>query len=277
MYPECLRTYYENLQRLIEENYGLAVQYADVDGIHDMRVAIKRLRAYFNLIEWINPVFPVKKTLTPIRRLFKSAGNVRDIHVQQESVRRWMSESDLEMSEYYNFLKKKEMEERKRFFTSARTFDLGIFPNNWSLIQNALSSISTEYIQNKVEERFNTEIGNLIKFKQKECFIEEDYHAIRISSKESRYMLEVLQKCFPTKDNWTLLNEALRKVHQALGRWHDDDVALVFLDAFLLASSGMTFFDKNSYATYKKYLAEDKAIQLKEFGQRWPDFLALMN
>jgi CHAD domain-containing protein len=277
MYPECLWTYYGNLQRIIEENYNLALKYTDEDGIHDMRVGIKRLRAYFNLIEWVNPVFQAKETLKPIRRLFKAAGNIRDIHVQQGLVRKWMSELNLEMSEYYNFLKQKEMEERKRFVPTAKKFDLGIFLKNWSVIKNSLAFISTEYIQYKSEERFGKQIEELIKFKDKENFIEDDYHAIRIQSKETRYTLEILQTCFSPKDNWTTLNEALRKVHQALGRWHDDDVALQYLDSFLLMYSGKRFYNRSSYVKYKRNLSNDKVKQLKEFEQRWAEFLAVMN
>lgn len=277
MYPECLWTYYGNLQRIVEENYNLAVRFADVEGVHDMRVGIKRLRAYFNLIEWINPVFQAKQNLKPIRRLFKASGKIRDIHVQQELIRRWVTELDLEMSEYYNFLKQKETEERKRFADFAKKkFDLKVFQSNWTLIQNVLSFISTEYIQFKSEERFNAQIEELIKFKEKENFVEDDYHAIRILSKETRYTLEVLQTCFPPKNIWTQLNETLRKVHQALGRWHDDDVSFLFLDGFLLSYAGKSFFDRNSYVKYKKSLVDDKMKQLAEFEQRWLDFLAVM-
>lgn len=277
MYPESLWTHYGNLQRIVEENYNLAVRFADVEGVHDMRVGIKRLRAYFNLIEWINPVFQAKQNLKPIRRLFKAAGKIRNIHVQQELMMRWATELNLEMSEYYNFLKQKETQERKRFTDFAKKkFDLKVFQSNWTLIQNVLSFISTEYIQYKSEERFNAQIEELIKFMEKENFVEDDYHAIRILSKETRYTLEVLQACFPPKNIWTQLNETLRKVHQALGRWHDDDESLLVLDGFLLSYAGKSFFDQNSYVKFKKSLADDKLKQMAEFEQRWMDFLAVM-
>lgn len=277
MYPECLWTYYGNLRRIIEENYILAVQFADVNGVHDMRVGIKRLRAYFNLIEWINPVFQAKQNSKPIRRLFKAAGKVRDIHVQQELLRRWTSELNLEMSEYYNFLKQKEMEERKRFADFAKKkFDIEVFQSIWTLIQNVLSFISVEYIQYKAEERFNAQLEELIQFKEKTNFLEDDYHAIRILSKETRYTLEVLQTCFPPKNNWAELNDTLRKVHQALGRWHDGDVALLFLDEFLRSYAGNSFFDRGSYARYKSNLEDDKVKRLSDFEQSWLDLLTLM-
>jgi CHAD domain-containing protein len=117
----------------------------------------------------------------------------------------------------------------------------------------------------------------LIKFKEKENFVEDDYHAIRILSKETRYTLAVLQTCFPPKNIWAQLNESLRKVHQALGRWHDDDVALLFLDGFLLGYAGKSFFDRDSYVKYKKNLADDKMKQMAEFEQRWMEFLAVIS
>jgi CHAD domain-containing protein len=191
---------------------------------------------------------------------------------------RWATELNLEMSEYTNFLKLKETDERKRFADFAKKkFDPKVFRSYWTLIQNVLSFISTEYIQYKSEERFNSQVEELIRYKAKENFVEDDYHSIRILSKETRYTLEVLQTCFPSKSLWEKLNETLRKVHQALGRWHDNDVALLFLDGFLLSYAGRSFFDRNSYVIFKNSLLEDRSKQLAEFEQRWLDFLSVMN
>ena len=126
MILECFEDYYRSQQEKIERNYDLAVKFHDEDGIHDMRVEIKRLRAFFHLIQGVNPNFRTKPNLKKIQKLFKSAGTVRDIHVQLELVRKWMTKPDLELSEYYNFLKQKEVEVRQTFQASNKKFDFGI-------------------------------------------------------------------------------------------------------------------------------------------------------
>jgi len=104
-------------------------------------------------------------------------------------------------------------------------------------------------------------------------FVEKDYHAIRILSKETRFTLEIIQKCFPDKSALQDINNALRGVHQALGKWHDFDTGLKMLEDFKEDFKDSEYFDKNSYVTFEKVLQKEKTIKLEDFENKWGVFL----
>ena len=274
--PECFWKFYKGQQLRIKRDYGRALHHFEIEGVHDLRVDIKRLRAYFNLIEAINPVFQAKPNFKRIRRLFKSAGPLRDVQVQQQVVQKWGRESELELSEYYNTLKQKEFTARKDFYRTSRKFDFKVFPANWTKIHRSMMYISHDYVQFKAEGRLNDLVDKVISFKNKQDFMEEDYHSIRILAKEARYTLEVLQNCYPPKSHWEELNISLRSLHQALGKWHDADIALLFLDGFMLEYRQPSFFNKDSYLTYFKGLQKQKKDMLGQFETNWECFIRLI-
>lgn len=270
---DCLGEYYKSQEQKIRQHILLAVSTFDVESIHELRVEIKRLRAFFHLIGHINPIFRPEQELQKILSLFKSAGKIRDIHVQQDMARENISSLNLELSEYLNFLKEKEIRARKQFSKAGKKFDFSIFKKNWTRMRNVLIFISGEYIQYKSEERFNSLINELFTFKGHLDFVEKDYHAIRILSKETRYTLEILQKCFPDKSSLQDINDSLRGMHQALGKWHDYDIGLQFLNSFKKDFGDLTYFDKDSYVKYEKYLHDEKNFKLEEFEDKWGVFL----
>ena len=276
MISSCLEEYYKSQEQKIQQNYLLAIQYFDVDGIHELRVEIKRLRAFFHLIGHVNPIFQPKQNLKSIRRLFKTSGSIRDIHVQQELARDKASEFNLELSEFLNFLKERELSARKRFAEESKDFDFKIFKNNWAEMKNILIYISSEYIQFKSDERIKDLIDDLINFRVKQNFEEDDYHAIRILSKETRYTLEIMQKCFPEKSDLQKLNDSLRSLHQALGKWHDYDVGLLLLEDFKQEMSGQSLFSEESFVEYEKFLRVQKEAMLSTFQKRWNGFVKLV-
>jgi len=277
MFPDCFFEYYQSQYQKIKKNYILSIKYFDVEGIHDLRVEIKRLRAFFNLVEWINPNFQAKQDFKKIRKLFKAAGRIRDVHVQQALARRWIDKLNLDLSEYYNFLKQKEMEARPEFSVSCKKFDLSIFKTNGNRISKLIKILPGEYAQSKTEEQFRGLIDELIKFKNKENLMEEDYHQIRILSKAARYTLEILQRCFSKSRTLDELNEKLREVHQALGKWHDDDVGLQSLGSFMKDYAKQPFFNVNSYDEFSKKLLVEKESLLVTFEEKWNNFLGVLD
>ena len=240
---DCLGEHFKSLEQKIRQHFLLAASCFDVEAIHELRVEIKRLRAFFHLIGHINPIFLPEQELQNIQSLFKSSGRIRDVHVQQELAREFIASLTLELSEFLNYLKEKELRARKRFAKGTKAFDFIIFRKNWQQMRNVLIYISGEYIQYKSEERFRSLISDLFSFKNRLDFSEKDYHAIRILSKETRYTLEILLKCYPDKTSLQDVNASLRKVHQSLGKWHDYDIGLKHLNRFKEDFGNFSYFD----------------------------------
>lgn len=277
MLPKTFEEYYFIQTENILRHYNIAKKFSDVEGIHEMRVEIKKLRAFFNLVEWINPDFQTIKYFSKIRNLFKSAGRIRDIHIQQELTMHWVKKANLEVSEYYNYLKQQELKNQAQFSKTCKRFKTTEFDKSWIIIQDSLNILPQNYIQFKSEERFYKLIENLIHYKEKAEFAGDDYHKIRILSKESRYTLDILQTCFPEIGQFEVLDLKLRDLHRALGKWHDNEVNLLSIKDFLENFSGQSFFNRNSYDQFIQNLEQDKKKWLLNFEERWKEFNEFLN
>ena len=98
--------YFQSKLHEIQYNYSLALEKNDIDGVHDLRVAIKRMKAFFNLVESISGDFNAGKKFRNFRKIAKNTGGLRDSQVQQILLKKMQSKLDLDINEYEIFLKK---------------------------------------------------------------------------------------------------------------------------------------------------------------------------
>jgi CHAD domain-containing protein len=267
-----LSAYYWGIVGSIRKNYKSSTVLLSVEGIHDLRVDIKRLRAFFNLIGWINSNFKTKRNFKEIQKLFKAAEKVRDINVQELLVRDRTSIDGLEVSEYYNYLKSKELEARGQFLRSAKKFDFWVFDENWTRIDKATRVFSRTIINKRIEERLKYLIRELNSVKGNQISPGDDFHKLRILSKEARYTLEILRKCIGSDNLLGRLNSSLREVHQILGRWHDNSVGIEWIQSFVGEFSSKGLHSQSSYDRYKMNLTNENQALIAEFEKRWEDF-----
>jgi CHAD domain-containing protein len=277
MISKSFQEYYELQKGKIVTQFNLAKKFYSVEAIHEMRVEIKKLRAFFNIVEWINPDFLAKNNFKKIKKIFKSAGTIRDIHVQQKLTMNWIKKLNIELSEYYNHLKQLEIKRQPQFNAISKKFKPNEFDKNWNKIYESLNILPQNFIQFKIEERFYRLVENLLNFKDKTPFTLEDYHKIRILSKETRYSLEILQFFFPEVGQFDQLNLKIRDLHRALGHWHDDEMGQLMLKDFVENFSEETFFNRNSYNEFIIHLEDDKKKWITTFEKRWKEFIEFLN
>ncbi len=284
MFQECFLTYYESRCKNLAEYFLPASNYFDPDGVHDLRVEIKQLRSFFRLIEWIAPTFTVKKNIRNIRKLFKSAADLRDIHVQQILTREWSKELGVFLSEYYNTLKQKEFPARAEFATFAANFDLhDEIAVNQKRILKALEHLSDKDGTAKTRDRIEQLLQQIVEYGNANRLQEEHLHKLSILAKETRYTIQVAQKCFPELGYTEELDQQLRGLHQVLGKWHDTDIALGHIDDFLTEfqelftePKAISSADIKVYETLCKTLQEKKIDLLDMFEERWNEFIRFL-
>lgn len=84
---------------------------------------------------------------------------------------------------------------------------------------------------------------------------------MRILAKELRYTIEIAQRSFPSfayDESW---NNVLRPIHQALGKWHDAEIALAHVG---------DFYKPNSRVVLESDLTLAVQIMKKFAGQNGP-------
>ncbi|MBF0572151.1 MAG: CHAD domain-containing protein [Desulfamplus sp.] len=267
------KNYYLARESAINKHFISASKNGNENSIHELRVEIKKMRAFLELIKGITPNFDLKRAYTPIKNLFKTAAPIRDAQVLQTMTREYISQIglDVNLSEYFNILKHQEMIAKRYFFKLCKKFDLSIFKKNWSTIEKTLlifnkSGKNDSQVNNKDNNEVNRDNNdhsedNIIEhskdyilnlftkldsLKSKEILEEKDFHDIRIKCKKVRYTLEILSPIVSPK-SFNTVNNSLKIVHQPLGQWHDTDVAILLINNILSDQSLKPLFSESSY------------------------------
>jgi len=243
MLVQEFKNYYLARESAINRYFVSASKNGNEDSIHELRVEIKKMRAFLELIKGITPYFDLKRAYKPIKNLFKTAAPIRDAQVLQTMTREYISEVglDVNLSEYFNILKHKEMSGRKEFSRFCRKFDIAVFKKNWSAIDKALAGVakygeSLKSDEDKIRTYSKSYLQSLFNIlddlKNKSVLEEKDFHYIRILCKKTRYTLEILSDLF-LPESFEFMNNSLKLVHQPLGHWHDTDAAIALINAVL--------------------------------------------
>ena len=260
-FKEC----YERRVRWFHDHFAPASESASTSAIHEMRVGLKRLRTFFNLVGSIDPSFQAEGAFVPARKLFRAAGELRNLHILEARTREATAAASLELSEYYNWLKERERGEVRRFRRACRKFDEGFFGSAWKDMDPILEGPARTRAVKRAEDRLLALIRE-IKAEHSERSNVRQLHFLRTRAKEARYVLEILQECGLTADEGTRLNERLRDLHQSLGRWHDEEIALASLREFRKNRTPGPLASFRSYIEFSRLAKERKAESLAAFG-----------
>jgi CHAD domain-containing protein len=273
--PLPLKDCYDRRTRYFVDRFADASKFASTGAIHDMRVGLKRLRAFFDLVGAVDPRFKAEEVFSPARKLFRAAGRLRNLHVLEAKAREAAAGSSLELSEYYNWLKEDESREIRRFGRASRRFRGGFFASAWSTMETSFEGLAAAEIRKRAEAR----LLDLIREIKAERFMRRDarrLHLLRTRAKEARYTLEILQECGLTGDEGPRLNERLRDIHQSLGRWHDEEVVLESLREFRKGRTDGPLISFKSYLEFSRLARARKADNMACFEAGWAALLALL-
>lgn len=276
MFQQNLFDHYQTLAASIQAHFVRVTAYRDPEALHEMRVGIKQLRAFFRVIEFLAPeVFSAKKYLCPIRKLFKVSGDLRDVQVQQELTRAWAKEFGAFLSEYYNDLKQKEIHAGSAFSAFVDHFEIeDEFQRNSERLLYAIIPLTEEYAAQRIRSRLEDQLQEIHAYEDRDLLEEGCLHPLRILAKETRYTLNIAARCFPELENREL-DGMLRGIHQALGRWHDCEVAKAHLDEFHAAYADISSLtDEHVYDLLFLKIRDEKETNFREFQACWAEFLS---
>jgi CHAD domain-containing protein len=233
----------KHIQSLQAEMNGVRVN-KDIEHIHRMRVASRRLR---NALQIFGSLFPEKQLLhwsKSIKKITSSLGEARDKDVQILLVQKLLSESEdpkhgpglkrviLRLKQKRDWLQKdvllaldglnatKDLDEIQNHFNNSSQFDIEQLP-----VSPVLFHLSWQTILPLLQELLNFEI-----------FIDDpanarELHAMRISAKNMRYSLELFSPFYPDKLSSYL--QAARLTQEKLGNVHDAFIWNQYLTGFI--------------------------------------------
>jgi CHAD domain-containing protein len=233
----------EQLQAIENEIDG-ALQGQDIEHVHRMRVASRRLRNTLDLFKDCLPPKKAKKWRDTIRRITHALGNARDTDVQIVLINN-LYENDLDarykpgyrrlllrlkqrrvkyqakIKKVFKKLSKKEsLPKMKAYFKAYAEKSQNTYLYTPALYQKAFDAVSSRLdvfldLQAHLETPENA----------------KKLHALRIAGKNLRYTLEIFAPLY--QDALTPTIDIMKQIQDSLGEIHDDDVWINWLPKFI--------------------------------------------
>jgi CHAD domain-containing protein len=214
----------------------------DIECVHRMRVASRRLRNAFDLSRECLPQGKASSWLRNIRRITRALGAARDTDVQMQVLVDFSHQADdprhipglrrlnLRISQVRHREQKKVVKALDGLKQSAAIPQLKQYLDTLKI--NSEGSVSCHLYQHackSIVARLDTLFSYEPFIHKPECVAE--LHAMRIAAKWLRYTLEVFSPLYSTQLSASI--QASRKMQELLGAIHDCDVWLIMLPAFL--------------------------------------------
>lgn len=268
-----LLAYFDDQFEKMGRNYRLAADSHDPDGVHDYRVCIKRLKALFSLSQSINPDFRAKRRFRRLRKLFKSSAALRDIHIQMEIAEDPGNIPGVPREEYAAFLRAEEQAAEERFDRLAGDFDVERLRKRRKALDAALEDSDAAAAEERARSHFRALLEDLLARIENPKRGEKDMHGIRMLAKEVHYVSEMLGGRLSAPYGTAEFIGGIKQVHQALGKWHDYEVARAFLERFAKSSGVISDGRRDSV---REWIGEEKRRLMEAFETAWSGFRVLI-
>jgi CHAD domain-containing protein len=262
-----------------------ALDWKDPEGVHDMRVASRRLRSALQDFSPYIRERPLKTCAKQIREIAQCLGRVRDLDVSiatleklaarcpadvfpgiERLIQERIKRREPERTALERILAKDKFEQLVSEFHLAirRATRPKVSKNKDDVTEPSFRETSREIISKRVEEL--ERIGSTVF----EPFRQRRLHRMRIAAKRVRYSIQLFAQCLP--DAVIAVAEPVARLQGDLGDLHDADVFIQELAMQLTADSGDTIDSKLERHTEFWLLGEFasvRTVKYKDALEEW--------
>lgn len=214
----------------------------DEDAIHDLRVASRRFHAATLLFSDSLPSLVLANAERRIRRVRKSAGEVRDGDVQMEFIAALMKRKKAlryraGLERLLLRLSQRREKQMKQISTAMDTFDRSTASTDvHKAVQMGITrqpGIRTLPLRHRSGQAIVLALNALLRYEQyiRQSSATAELHQMRIAAKRLRYVMEIFNPVYGGKLKPFI--HTIRSLQDALGLMHDCDVWLSMIPEFI--------------------------------------------
>ena len=185
---------------------------------HKLRVEIKKLNAFFDLIKFCSKDFKQKKTFKPFKLIFNHAGKVRELQVEEAMLKKYFRNNAL--PGYRNTLQKLQLKEKNDYFSVVNKKLESKLKKRYTEIALFVALLDEKKINNYMQKKQN----KIEKLLSQESLRTPQVHALRKQLKKFNYNRRSLNLENQKK---SLINKDV--LQDLLGNWHDCQVVIQHL------------------------------------------------
>jgi len=229
-----LLDYYNLHYKAIVDNYNEASLSFGVEALHDMRVAIKRIRSVNLLLTRLHgSEMTAKCQCSSIREIFRLAGKIRDLQVQLQLVTDTSSKLGITFFAYLRYLRKQEFKATRKMRIHRQNGDIsGNLTKYYECSIVLINALNNQQIS---DEMFSlvADLFELVSSMRGQQTQDENFHEIRRRLKQCQYLLTVIDHSESKLPHVASTLKKLNKLNTLLGDWHDKHVAMEMLETFM--------------------------------------------
>ena len=264
---EQLYAYYKHFETDFFKFLKKAKKQSGEKNIHNFRISIKKLKGILKLIELCADQFDAKEHLSPLKKLFKPAGHIRESQVNLIRLHD-LSPMDEHAADYITLQQKVIKRERKSFKEKIKNFSPKEITLTRKIIRNYCRVFSKKMIMDK-SNAFVHERKTLIRDLLKSMEDVDSIHEIRINLKEITAILGLLNVLKIEGVDSEML-AYLKAYEDDIGLWHDWVILRESLETYLDAHKQ----DDNTQMRLElALLVEDIKCEEKEFTDSLESFV----
>ena len=189
---------------------------------HKLRVEIKKLNAIFYLINFCSKDFKRKKTFQPFKEIFKQAGKVRELQIEETILEEYLSTESL--LDYRKNIKTKQLEEQDSFFQFLGKKLEKSITDKIEILIPFVDQVGKKKANDFIEKKRRI-IQNLV---NKTLLKTDELHELRKLLKILKYTVSSI-----SVENGESIDSEELVLIDLLGDWHDFHVILKQLDKAL--------------------------------------------
>ncbi len=264
-----ITAFYGEHKTVFEENFRMVLESFNMEAIHKMRTSTKRLRALFILLRFLSGNrFKARKQLKKIRTLFRYAGHIREIQIEQQLVAAMGSELGEEFPEYQEYLRQREHREIARFLKHLPAYGERTEILDDPVIVDTIAALEPGNLGEQASAFILKKAGSIAANISKPTS-NKRIHSNRTHLKQLYYLFDILTALTGRAELLGLGNERIRDIEQYLGEWHDLVNSPVYMNAFLRSKH---FGGEKKYAVLKRRIAaRRKAMRLEIINTIQPE------
>lgn len=209
------REYFKKRLKRIGEILHLTQEEITKERVHELRLEIKKVKALFTLLRYSNNNFPAHKYYRPFKAIFKKAGNIRTVQVEQEILKQYISDSSDCYLDELQKLTHEQIEALKRMVGSNIVARLKSNKKEITLFLNKVT-------ENRIKLFLKTNARKINKILEEGILKERKLHGIRKKLKSFYFVARTAYPDMIVPDPWN-------KLMELLGKWHDNQVAIEHL------------------------------------------------
>lgn len=205
--------------------WSMAAKTADMEAIHKLRVSLKRTAALLRMLNFEKKAnYRLKKCFKPFRKIFKSAGPVRDFQVQEQLIKQIAQNLIVD-----EILVKKITEKKvlciRNFFLEQKSFHILQAKRNFKLIEHYIISDNENDITRQLT-KYEKNLRKMLSIYSNEKSGRFNLHTARKMIKDMAYLIEMQGEALKTEDPRFIV---YKDTGHTLGIWHDRAVLYNFL------------------------------------------------